>query len=260
MRLSAEVREYAQQPDRYATIVEGSAVSRYDDGRVCVIQGPAWASVTCVDVGEDEVGALVERVRELVPAGKHCTWWLGPSSRPADLAERLLELGLRPPVDRVGFVKSLALVDAPPEPPAGIEVRRIASFDDFLTAREIQWEAFAIPEDRRAQQRPHLREDFDQTIELGIPVDFLATLDGTPAATGTAIPSERGVFLVAGSTSPWARGKGLYRALVRARWDFAVTRGTPALVTQAVPDTSYPILKRLGFQDVCDIKRLEDPR
>jgi predicted GNAT superfamily acetyltransferase len=68
------------------------------------------------------------------------------------------------------------------------------------------------------------------------------------------------MFLVAGATMPWARGRGLYRALVRKRWDHAVERGTPALVTQAVPDTSYPILKRLGFQDVCDTHRLEDPR
>jgi hypothetical protein len=47
---------------------------------------------------------------------------------------------------------------------------------------------------------------------------------------------------------------------VRARWDDAVARGTPALVTEALRDTSYPILKRLGFTDVCTIRRLEDPR
>jgi hypothetical protein len=47
---------------------------------------------------------------------------------------------------------------------------------------------------------------------------------------------------------------------VRARWELAVERGTPALVTQADPGTSYPILRRLGFQDVCDINRLEDQR
>jgi hypothetical protein len=74
------------------------------------------------------------------------------------------------------------------------------------------------------------------------------------------VPSDRGVFLIAGSTAPWARRRGLYRALVRTRWDYAVARGTPALVTQAVPDTSYPILKRLGFEDVCTIRRLDDRR
>jgi hypothetical protein len=45
---------------------------------------------------------------------------------------------------------------------------------------------------------------------------------------------------------------------VRARWDDAVARGTPALVSQARPQTSYPILKRLGFEDVCEIRRVED--
>ena len=81
-----------------------------------------------------------------------------------------------------------------------------------------------------------------------------------PAATGLAIPSDRGVFLIAGSTAVWARGRGLYRALVRARWDFAVERGTPALVTEAMPDTSYPILTRLGFTEVATIWRLEEQR
>jgi predicted GNAT superfamily acetyltransferase len=75
-----------------------------------------------------------------------------------------------------------------------------------------------------------------------------------------AIPSDRGVFLIAGSTAPWARGRGLYRALVRARWDYAVERGTPALVTEAIVATSYPILQRLGFTEVCTIWRLQETR
>ena len=68
------------------------------------------------------------------------------------------------------------------------------------------------------------------------------------------------MFLIAGCVAEWARGRGIYRALVRARWDDAVARGTPALVTEAKPDTSYPILKRVGFVEVCTIRRLDDPR
>jgi hypothetical protein len=37
-----------------------------------------------------------------------------------------------------------------------------------------------------------------------------------------------------------------------------VEAGTPALVTHALPDTSYPILLRLGFEEVCSLRRLED--
>lgn len=258
MKLSGDVLEYAETPDRFATIVDGSSVSRFDDGRVCIVQGPTWAAVSAANVEEDEVAELVARVRELIPEGKNCTWWLAPSVRPADLADRLLEHGFAVP--KVPLVKSLALVDAPPPIPAEIEVRTIETYEDFTAAREVQWEAFDTPADRREAQRKYLRPEFDESMELGIPVGFLASLDGRPAATGLAVPSDRGVFLIAGSTMPWARGRGLYRALVRARWDYAVERGTPALITQAVPDTSYPILKRLGFQDVCDIRRVEDTR
>lgn len=227
---------------------------------MCVVQGPSWASVCGVDVAEDEVAALLAEVRALVAPEKRCVWWLAPSCRPSDIRAQLLEHGLRPPSDRTPLVKALALVDPPPAIPAGVEVRRMETFEDFAAGRDVQWDAFDMPEDRRAEQRPHLRSDFDEAMANGVPVGFLAMLDGRPAAAGMALPSGRGAFLIAGSTAPWARGHGLYRALVRARWDFAVECGTPTLVTQAVPGTSYPILKNLGFQDVCDIERLEDLR
>ena len=117
-----------------------------------------------------------------------------------------------------------------------------------------------MPDERRELQRQHLRSEFEESLQHGVPVGFLAFLDGKPAATALAIPSERGVFLIAGSTAVWARGRGAYRALVRARWDYAVERGTPALVTEAMVDTSYPILQRLGFSEVCTIGRLEEDR
>ena len=122
------------------------------------------------------------------------------------------------------------------------------------------WEAFDTRPHRREAQRPHLRSEFEAARSAGVPVTFLAHVEGRPAGVGRSVYSDRGVFLIAGSVAAWARGRGVYRALVRARWDDAVARGTPALVTEAMPDTSYPILKRVGFVDVCTIRRLEDPR
>jgi len=49
-----------------------------------------------------------------------------------------------------------------------------------------------------------------------------------------------------GGTRPEHRGRGAYRALVRARWDAAVERGTPIL-TVGAGAMSRPILERLGF-------------
>ena len=260
MSASRELREYAELPDRYAPVPAGSSVTRFDDGRVSVLQGASWASVSAVSVDEDAVGDLVAEVRELVSPTKKATWWLGPSSRPADLVERLREHGLTVPDDGVAAVRALALTKEPPRPTGAIEVRTVVTFEDFAESRQVQWDAFAVPEERRAQLGERNRSDFDESMQFGIPVGFVAQLEGRIAATALAIPSERGVFLLAGATAPWARGRGLYRALVHARWDYAVTRGTPALVTQSDPSTSYPTLKRLGFEDVCEIARLEDLR
>ena len=258
--MSPELREYAETPDRYAHVAEGSSVTRFDAGRVCIVQGATWAGVSGPNVAADDVEALLAETRALIPADKATTWWIGPSVQPVNIVERLEALGLRPPTDGVARLVSLVLTDPPAAIGDGIEVRRVETYDDFTAAREVQWDAFKVREDRRAQQRPHLRVDFDDSMRFGVPVGFIALLDGRPAASALSITSDRGVFLVAGAVADWARGRGLYRALVRARWDDAVERGTPALVTQANPETSYPILRGLGFEEVCEIHRLEDPR
>jgi hypothetical protein len=257
---SSELLEYAEIPDRFTPIAEGSAVTRFDDGRVCIVEGLTWASVTGVEVQEDEVAALVEEVRERVPAEKNCTWWLGPSTRPSDLPDRLGAHGLSEPRDGVSNVLAVILTKEPAAPPGGIDVHAVETFDEYVGARHVQWDAFDVPEERRARQREHLEAEFEEATRFGVPVTFTASVDGKMGATAMALPSDRGVFLIAGATAPWARGRGLYRALVHARWEYAVARGTPALVTQSDPSTSYPILKRLGFEDVCEIRRLEDVR
>lgn len=258
MTISAALREYAETPDRFSHVAAGASVVRFTDDRVCILQGPTWASVSGVSVGGDEVEALLAEVRARVPADKEPVWWLGPSARPADLHERLQALGLGEPQDRAPLVHALVLTEEPAGVPEDVGVRRVETYEEFSAAREVQWDAFETPASRRATNRARLRKDFEESQRLEVPVGFLATLDGRPAATALAVPSDRGVFLIGGATAEWARGRGLYRALVRARWEYAVARGTPALVTHAVPDTSYPILRRLGFEDVCVLRRLED--
>lgn len=257
--IDAELFEYAQTPDRFAPVPEGSSITRFDDGRICVMQGATWAGISGMRFQEDEVDDVLSLVHELVPADKRQVWWIGPSAEPENLIELLKARGFDIAKDGPE-VRAMVLTTAPPAPAAGIEVRRVETIADFVASREIQWDAFDVPEERRELQREHMQREYDESMEHGIPVGFLALLDGKPAATGLAIPSDRGVFLIAGSTAPWARSRGLYRALVRARWDFAVDRGTPALVTEALLGTSYPILQRLGFSEVCTIWRLEETR
>ena len=235
-------------------------MTRTVDDRVCIVQGTVWGSVSGVRVAADEVEALVEETRALIPAGKSTIWWIDPDAEPHDLRDRLLGLGLREPTDRGSLLYSLACTHEPPAGPPEVDVHRIEELDDFIAAIEIAWEAFETPRKRREEQRRHLQSEFEAAERAGVPATFLASIDGQPAGTGRSVYSDHGVFLIAGAVAEWARGRGVYRALVRARWDDAVARGTPALVTEAMPETSYPILTRIGFEQVCVIRRLEDVR
>jgi hypothetical protein len=82
-------------------------------------------------------------------------------------------------------------------------------------------------------------------------------LDGELVCTGTSAPTEHGLLLYGGATRESARGRGAYRALIRARWDDAVALGTPALITQG-GTMSRPILERLGFERVGEVHMLLD--
>ena len=225
--LSPELFAFAEIPDRYTQL--STDVERFADERVCILQGPTWAAISGVRVQPDRVEARVARVRGLVPPEKIATWWLGPSSEPADLHGRLVALGFTGPADGHSRLHALACT-APPQPgPAAVDVRRVETLEDFTAARDINWEAFAIPQKRRDQEAPHLETNVQGMLDGG-PLVFLAFLDGRPVGVGRSVLSPRGVFLIGGAVLQDARGRGVYRALVRARWDDAVERGTPALL------------------------------
>jgi hypothetical protein len=64
-------------------------------------------------------------------------------------------------------------------------------------------------------------------------------------------------ILMGGSVLPAARGRGVYTSLVHARWQDAVDRGTPRLVVSAGA-MSAPILERLGFEPIGQVRLLRD--
>ena len=199
----------------------------------------------------EEVRALC-RERGRVPF----TWEVGTHATPTDLADRFLEAGMRP------FDEPLAIgmvMTEPPEgePAAGVEVRSVDSPEQLVEAHRIARIGFGMePEDDDLDEAAR---DLDAQRELGTWVSYLAYLEGRPVAQAQATFTPHGVVMNGGSTLPDARGHGAYRALVRARWEAAAERGTPALVTQAGA-MSKPILERLGFRAVCEIHiLLDDP-
>jgi GNAT superfamily N-acetyltransferase len=82
-------------------------------------------------------------------------------------------------------------------------------------------------------------------------------MGGEPVAAATALLTPVGVFLGGAATLPEARGRGAFRALVHARWEEAVRRGTPFLAVEAGPQ-SRPVLERLGFERIGETEAFLD--
>ena len=221
--------------------------------------GPTFGVVTSIDAGEGDLPSLLEEVRLLIPADVHTDWYLGPSMRPACLADELLALGLREPEDGSSMLHALLLDREPTGLPADVETHEVVTMADFADAAEVRWEAFRLSDEEREHERGFLATYFEEYLRLKdrSTISFVATVDGRVAGAANALLSDRGLFLIGGATAPWARRRGVYRALVGARWRYAVDRDSPALVVHAIHDTSSPVLQRMGFEHVCSIRHLE---
>jgi hypothetical protein len=253
------LREFVEHPGLFLTWEDGGKITRHLSDRACIVVAPTFAVVTAIDIAEGEAPMLLEEVRRLVPADAQTSWFLGPSTRPIGLADELLALGLRNPTDGSEKLYALLLDREPSDAPAGIETHEITTLADHTSAAEVRWDAFNRPEEERAHERGFLVTYFEEYLRRKdrSVIAFVATIDGRVAGSANALLSDHGLFLIGGSTAPWARGRGVYRALVGARWRYAVERGTPALAVHAIHDTSAPILRRLGFREVCAMRCLE---
>lgn len=253
------LREFAEHPGRSMTLADDDGLTRHLDRRMCVVAGPSFGVVTSIDTTEADLVNLLADVRGLIPEGVRTDWYLGPSMRPAGLADKLLALGLRVPEDGSDTLDALLLADEPSGVAEDVETHEVTTMSDFTDAAEVRWEAFQLGEEEREHQRGFLAAHYEGYLrgKDRSMISVVATVDGRVAGAASAILSSHGLFLIGGATAPWARHRGVYRALVGARWRYAVDRGTPALAVHAIPDTSSPVLRGMGFVHVCAMRHLE---
>ena len=211
--------------------------------------GHTWTAVERIRLRGDEVEAAVAEVDAFMrEAGTvRAGWWVCERSTPADLEARLLAAGCYLVED--DYLNAAMVLTREPPAAEGVEARRIETFDEFVESRLLQREVFS------AQSVADFEAEWE---ELPDPV-YAAWIDGRMASVGRVIFTRVGGYLMSGATAEWARGRGGYRAIVRARWDEAVRRGTPALAVGAGA-MSRPILERLGFEQVLQFRRVESLR
>jgi GNAT superfamily N-acetyltransferase len=254
----ASLRYFAEDPEFFLEPPEGS--TRIADDRFCVVIGSErrWAGVCRLRL-RDEPSAIkrvVDEILDLVQGIKTVVWNVGSSAEPEDLPERLLALGLRepdPPLDAV--VAAMTLAEAPAAVD-GVEILRIETLDDHIVGLEIMLAADTWSAEAISTERARATKTFERRMRRG-GMQWLAYVDGMPVAWASAERASVGLYLAGGATAPEARGRGCYRALVRARWDEAVRLGIPGLAVQAQYGSSAPILRGLGFVEVATIHTLQ---
>jgi GNAT superfamily N-acetyltransferase len=246
---SSWLREFAEAPAAFLP-ASGARVVETDRYYALAASNGRYVDVSRVRLEPAEAYDVVAEVQAIQP-GARASWTL---VAPADhVVAALKDAGCRDP-DPPLVPTFTALVTEHELPAAPeIEVRRVQSFEDFLVGLEI-----VLAEDWSDDQRARRRAEAEETYvrRRSRPGgEWLAYVDGRPAAWAGAVACERGLFLAGAATLAEYRGRGCYRALLRERWDEAVRLGAPALVVHA-QETSRPILERCGFERVCTMHEL----
>jgi hypothetical protein len=246
------LREIAEYPNSFGPLGPRDERIETDGYTLWMGTGAKWNTVQQQRFELEELDDVLAEVRAtLRERGRTHTQWEVGSSAPEGLVDALLARGLVR--DQEPYAVALVLTHEPPEVAAGLAARRVETFEEYAEANAVQWEAFDMPAAEVAENRELLPQRYRETVNLMHAV----WLDGELVCAGTSAPTEHGLLLYGGATRPHARGRGAYRALIRARWDDAVALGTPALITQG-GSMSRPILERLGFERVGDVHMLVD--
>jgi hypothetical protein len=258
--IEGDLRRFAEDPPAWGEIDPRSGLERVLTDRYCLLFGPSPTStlVCRLRLDPDEIPEAIHEVREEIARREHrqAIWRVGSSATPVDLVDRLIAHGFVPS-DAPGLEPHLTSMVLTEEPPAvdDVEVRRVASPDELELVSSIT--ATTLGEEHEVED---WEEQFAAEQAGERPRAYLAFIEGAAAGAARALVEDGlpAVMLISGGVLAEARGRGAYRALVRARWEDAAAAGQPALIVHAGA-MSRPILERVGFHVASEQDVLLDP-
>ncbi|HEY7422204.1 MAG TPA: hypothetical protein VH541_09345 [Gaiellaceae bacterium] len=257
MQISDAVRRLALDPFGELPTPQEVELVELDGAVLGINPWPAAQIVRPVGIEARQVAATVNQTRAAArERGKRVlAWWI--TSEYDGLVAALEGAGLVN-ADTPGFEaveNGMALVS----PPTGraaedVQIGVVTDWEDYADAVEVTRAVFALPKVSEEELRQRHAE-YLAALDLG--VTLYGAIEGRIVATSHAAFGTAGINLFGAAVAPEARGRGVYRSLVLARWDLAVRRGTPALTVQA-GRMSRPICERMGFAFVEPVRVFVD--
>jgi GNAT superfamily N-acetyltransferase len=214
-----------------------------------------------LDLPVTKLTDAIEEAREVVRAhGRGILVWITRPELPW-LDDELARCGLKNE-DSNGFEaveNAMVLIQAPDgDGGDAVDVVAVESFAEFAAGTRVENAAFEMPEADCAEVEAGLEERWTEYTTANSPYRrWNAYLDGRAIGAASGVLGPGGLNLFGGGVLPDARSRGVYRALVKARWEHAVELGTPALTVQA-GRMSMPVLERLGFQWIASMRTYVD--
>jgi GNAT superfamily N-acetyltransferase len=246
VELPEEVRRLALDPFGELPIPRNVEPVELDGAILAINPWPGAQIVRPAGVSPQGVAATVEAARAVArKRGKSVlAWWI--TSEHDDLVGALEEAGLVN-ADTPGFEaieNGMALTGPPTGRPADhVRIGVVEEWTEYAAVGDVNRAVFGFPEVPEKELRRRYAE-YVAALDLG--TTLFAAIDDRIVGGAYAAFGAAGINLFGAAVLPEARGQGIYRSLVLARWDLAVERGTPALTVQA-GRMSRPICERMGF-------------
>jgi ribosomal protein S18 acetylase RimI-like enzyme len=189
---------------------------------------------------DDRIAAAIDHFRA---KGALFACWVGPTSRPANLGERLLAHGLVEAEVSLGMALDLARLPAL-TPPAGLVVKGVATSADLATYARILAANFEPPDQGVINFYERAAED---ALAPDSPERFYLGYLGTePVATSESVVGHGVVGIYAITTLGHARRRGIGTAMTAAPLLEARAAGLRTATLQASVG-GQSIYRRLGF-------------
>ncbi len=200
---------------------------------------------------ENADAAIRDAISHFAEQNKVFGWLVGPRSTPWDLADRLHRFGLQWEASSAGMVHQYPAIFIPTNPAVSVWE---AGIEDFETAGWLMAEGMGVA---REQTRAVTEALFFGEGPLDRRV-YLATLEGVdyPVGFGSMVyvPNQPIVHLASAATLEGFRGHGIYTALVAQRLADANRDGMEAAIIHANRNTSAPICRKLGFEEIAGLE------